>query len=317
MRSDTDESREVGMEAVKPIPSVRMLLNEFIDYAGLFPPARLEMQQTVDNYARSLAGDESWMIGRLIIPVARLDEFEACAGQLLPVSQELDEPWRISAITAPAGDDALESDLARVAMFNDAHANPDAGLAIIDVLEMKGATTARIDTALDRMPDEVFPFFEMPVDRDPRGLIASLAGSDAGAKIRTGGVTADLHPAVGDVARFITACASASVPFKATAGLHQPLRHFAKAVETEQFGFFNIFIAAIFAYADLVTEDELPALLTEQNASAFEFHAEAIGWNGRHADIDTVDDARLMFAASFGSCSIDEPVEALRSLDLI
>jgi len=103
MKTRTGESREASMGDVKPFPSVRVLLNELIDYAGLFPPARLDMQPTVNNYARSLVGEQAWMLGRLIVPVARLDEFEACAERHLPTDQEMDEPWRISAITAPAG----------------------------------------------------------------------------------------------------------------------------------------------------------------------------------------------------------------------
>ena len=65
---------------------LRALLHHVVDYAGLFPPAKLDMQPTVDNYAAALAGADQWMLGRLIVPVKRLDEFEACAAAHLPTA---------------------------------------------------------------------------------------------------------------------------------------------------------------------------------------------------------------------------------------
>src|SRR5712692_2981712 len=44
------------------------------------------------------------------------------------------------------------------------------------------------------------------------------------AKLRTGGVKPEMIPAVGDVAAFIAACAERRLAFKATAGLHHPVR---------------------------------------------------------------------------------------------
>ena len=53
-----------------------VLLRELIDYAGLFPPASLSMAAAVGNYDKYLQSEWSWMLGRFIVPVARLAEFE-------------------------------------------------------------------------------------------------------------------------------------------------------------------------------------------------------------------------------------------------
>jgi len=296
--------------------SVRVLLENIVDYAGLFPPTRLEMPETVRNYAEYVNSEDSWLLGRLIVPVARLDEFEQHAADFLP-KREDEQPWRISALTKPAGDPGLADDLKRLALFNKTHARGEAGHARIDVIELKGDSTADIESALDAIPDDVFPFFELPVEDDPRGLIAALAGSEAGAKIRTGGVKADMHPTPEQVARFITGCASASVPFKATAGLHHPLRHFAQDVQTEQFGFLNVFVAAALAKQARFDHDQLLDVLTDQSLESFTFDEDGLAWREAHLSNDAVQEARWTFAISFGSCSFDEPREDLRGLGLV
>src|SRR5690606_26776137 len=124
---------------------------------------------------------------------------------------------------------------------------------------------AAIDAALDAIPDEIEPFFEVAVDRDPRGLIAALAGSGAGAKIRTGGITADLFPTPAEVALFISACAAAGVSFKATAGLHHPFRHASRTVTgATEFGFVNIFLGAAITLTEQLTREDLERLLADE-----------------------------------------------------
>jgi hypothetical protein len=164
--------------------SIEALLERLVDYAGLFPPAALSMADTVANYARYVAGEDAWMLGRLIVPVRRLDEFREQAGGRLP-DETGQEPWHLSALTVPAGEEGLAADLERIAEFNRTHEQPAAGLARIDVIELRAGSAPEIESALDLVPDELFPFFELPIAEDPRGLIAALVGSDAGAPIST------------------------------------------------------------------------------------------------------------------------------------
>jgi hypothetical protein len=68
------------------------------------------MEPMVRSFASHLAGADDWLLGRVIVPVSRLDEFEAAAAAQLPRA-ETDDPWLISALTAPAGDERLGGDL--------------------------------------------------------------------------------------------------------------------------------------------------------------------------------------------------------------
>ena len=88
----------------------------------------------------------------------------------------------------------------------------------------EGGPPAGIRDAVSAIPEGFTTWFEIPADPDPAPLIEVLAEVGCGAKIRTGGITADAFPPPEHVARFIGRCDEAHVPFKATAGLHHALR---------------------------------------------------------------------------------------------
>ena len=297
--------------------SVQTLLNQIVDYSGLFPPAALDMPTVVKNYKEYLASPDAWMLGRLIVPVARLDEFEEHAASLLPNQQDDLDPWTISAIAAEAGSDQFAADLDRIAVFNEHHEDPGKGFAHIDVIELKGSEIQGIERALDAIPDELFPFFEIPVGEDPRGLIAAMAGSDAGAKVRTGGLTADVYPATEDLARFIVSCAAAGVAYKATAALHHPVTYRNDRIGTREFGFFNVFIAGCLAEKFELNADQVAQVLEESSLEAFRFTNDAVAWGEYQLSSDEIEDVRECFAVSFGSCSFDEPRQYLREAHLL
>lgn len=302
----------------RPATALRVLMTHLVDYAGLFPPATLNMGPAVGNYAAYLGHADAWMLGRIIIPVKRIDEFEEAAADLLPRHDDL-EPWLLSGLPSPASDlDAYRADIERIDAFNERHATAEEGLAGIDIIEVRAGSAAEIEAALEATPDEIFPFFEIPVTDDPRGLVAALAGSDAGAKIRTGGVTADLFPTSEMVARFLRACAAGEVAFKATAGLHHPVRQYAESVRTEMHGFLNVFVAATLAHAmPDIAESALLDVLNITDGAEFVVDDDGITAAGHHASVQDLEAAREAFAVSYGSCSFDEPREDLQQLGLL
>lgn len=304
--------------------AVRLLLDSVLDYAGLFPPAKLDMGPTVANFARYRRSTERWMLSRLIVPVTRFPEFIEAADPLLPKTADEagDEPWPLSVLVAPASDRQIVADLERIERFNarmeDREFSRAHGRAAIDTIETKAATPKEIDRALEYVPDDIFAYFEIPADGDPRGLVATMASLDAGAKIRTGGLTADAHPTPEQLARFLKVCRAAEVPFKATAGLHHPCRHLATDVGCMQFGFLNVFVAGCMLWNDdRMDEREIEMILVEERAAAFEFGPTGLGWRNRFLRFDDIAEARERFAHSFGSCSFEEPLQDLRALGLL
>ena len=287
--------------------ALRALLAGIVDYAGLFPPAELDMRAAVRNYADYRASDDAWMLGRFVVPVARLDEFREALVGAVP----RDTPdWRVAAI----GGADLTADAARVRSFNTAHAVP----ATIDCVEARVATPDDVALAAEVMRGVEF-FAELPSRADPRPLVDALAARRLKAKIRTGGVTCDAFPDARSIVRFISTCERARVPFKATAGLHHPLTavypltYEPTSPTHRMFGFVNVFLAPAFLAAN-VAEDEVCMLLDESDPAAFTITESRIAWRDRAVDVDQIGRARDRLACSFGSCSFREPVDGLRTL---
>jgi hypothetical protein len=135
--------------------------------------------------------------------------------------------------------------------------------------------------------------------------------------VRTGGTSPEAHPGTLELARFLSACAGAGVPFKATAGLHHPFRHFADSVGCDQFGFVNVFFGAALLYHHAIEQEELEMLLADTNGRHFEFAPTNVSWKGRTLALGELREARERFASSFGSCSFDEPMDDLRTMNLL
>lgn len=288
---------------------LKVLLAAIVDYAGLFPPASLSMAEAVANYSSYLRSDEAWALGRFIVPVARLEEFERAASP----HWRRDPLWRVSVL---AGTN-LREDLVLISRFNTQHN----GSALIDTVEAKASSVEEIRHASAVVPEVFHLFFEIPVQPDPSHLVHEIGRTGRLAKVRTGGVTRDAFPAGKDLARFLRACVSESVPFKATAGLHHPIR--AEYSLTYQpgsergmmYGYLNVFLAAAFLKAGMSLDDAAD-LLEEQSPGAFRFDDNGVAWRSYRISTAELKAVREKTALSFGSCSFREPMDDLKTLPL-
>ncbi|HJQ36541.1 MAG TPA: hypothetical protein VKB93_05340 [Thermoanaerobaculia bacterium] len=216
--------------------SIRVLLDHLIDYAGLFPPAALSMEDAVRNYARYHDGEYAWALGPFVVPKERVHEVP-----------------------------------------------PQFPLTVLGVDEVK---------SLEQASDRAF------VEITDISLIREIAKRGLRAKIRTGG---DAVPSIEQVADFIRACKTEGVAFKATAGLHHPIK------SATMHGFVNVFIAAAMV-------EHAEEILREEDATAFAFTDEHVSWRGHKVGTEDLAKTRKEFALSFGSCSFEEPIDDLKEL---
>jgi hypothetical protein len=267
------------------------------------------MKESVSQFARFRCSEFAWILGRFIVPAERLPEFES----ELPIVRK-GAGWHLSALVGPD----IKNDLQTIAAFNRRHG----GTAQVDSIETKVSSPSQVAEIRQLLPDGLLTYFEIPPEADPRSFVSQIRTARARAKLRTGGVKPDMFPTAEQIARFLYACIESGVPFKATAGLHHPVRcvrpltYAADAPTGTMHGFLNIFMAAAFALAGM-PEPQLLELLHETSPGAFKFDANGANWREQRLDNTHLLECRAGLGMSFGSCSVGEPIEDLRSINLL
>ncbi len=285
-----------------------------VDYAGLYPPARLPLDEVARRYAAYRAGPHDWVLGRLIVPADRLVEANALAtaSGATPAAR-----WPVSVLVG--GAEAIPDSGRSV---GDALARTD-GVLQIESVESIAGTPGEIAAVAAAYPGTLERFVEIPADPDPSPLMASLAEHACFPKLRAGGVTADRFPSPAVAARFLVRALGAGMPMKATAGLHhairgtQPLTYAPSSATTVMHGFANMVFAAALLVAGRIDLELAEALLDDDRPEAFKFGGRAGSWLNAVVTYGEVAEGRRQLLRSVGSCSFEEPVAEARTLDWI
>ena len=268
---------------------MRSLFTGLFDDAALFPPGDAPMAAAVPAH-RELRARLDDLVGPFVVPAARLGELEEHLGD--------GEPFGISLI-AVAGD--LPAAAARVA------ASPGLTLAAVEVPVTTAAAAAReaVRVLDDVLPAVVPAAVELPRTEARDEVLDVLAGTRHRAKLRTGGLRADLFPAAEELAATLAACVARGVALKCTAGLHSAVRHTDPATGFAHHGFLNLLAAC-----DALAAGE-PAAAAERWLRQDDPGALVGGWSP-----DRIARTRAVFT-SFGTCSVLEPVDDLVRLSLL
>lgn len=300
---------------------LRTLLDGILDYAGLFPPARLPLEESIQNYARYRQSKYPWMLNRFLCPTVSLEPLQPCIQELFTKKS----CCPISTI-ARGGETHtqcltnLQADLDDISTF---HAQC-AERAKVEMLELRlpheslsSSKLSEILALIHNSSTPLFPFIEVSSDADFREVIQSLRGQQVGFKLRCGGLDASAFPSAHTVAATLIHCRDAQVPLKFTAGLHHPVRHVDEELQVKMHGFFNVFIGGVLAHAHKLSEEVLLSIIEEEDTKQFQFDETGLSWRIHRANLSQIQEARQRVVLSYGSCSFDEPIEDLISLGLL
>jgi hypothetical protein len=240
------------------------VLERLIDHAALFPPASMSLPDALDEDRQARESPYGWIVDRFVVPAAKLAELPAERPALSVVLSNLDD---VALLDGAADVEAVELVL------------PSARPLSADLVAAYSALR----------PLDVETYFELVFDDgwrdDVPAAIGAVAAIGGRVKLRCGGA---FVPSVEQVGLVVACCRHAGVPFKATAGLHHPMRR------GEEHGFLNLLAAAT---APL---DRIGEALAEEDGSALE-----------------LEEASREVFVSFGSCSWREPVEGLQELGML
>ena len=268
------------------------LLGRLIDHAALFPPASMSMPDAVAEDRRARESPYAWMLARFVCPASKLDELAEEVSWAdapgLSVVLDTDDPAPVER-TADSGApvEAVEVRLPEAVPSS----------ALLHEVGRRLRWTTYFELVLDeRWPDAI-----------PRAVDA-VAEAGGRIKLRCGGTSV---PSIEQVALVITSCRDAGCVFKATAGLHHPIRR------SSEHGFLNLLAAVAMAHLHGLPSAELEPVLGEHDPGAFEVTSEGIAAGRWRANAGQIAAAREWLFVGFGSCSWREPVEDLRALGIL
>ena len=281
------------------------LFTQFLDDAAAFPPGSLPLAEAVPAHLAHLESAQGPLVGPFVVAASALPSL----GELV---QGLTARSFAVAVTVP-GPGAVRASLEAAARI------PALDVRAVEVGVPAGVVAAEdvvptLDLALrgelGRTADgsRVTVFVELPRDQRRGALIDELAGTAYLAKLRTGGVRADLYPDAAELGSAIVALVRARVPFKATAGLHHAVRNTDAATGFEQHGFVNVLVAVA---AALEGADASEASVVLADPDGAELATTLAAW-----PVGQAEQVRSVFR-SIGTCSIDEPVSDLAALGLL
>jgi hypothetical protein len=280
------------------LSAIDCTLAGLFDYAGMFPPAGQDLRAAVRDYLAYRSGPHACALGRLVI-------HEKASSTLRNELPEEVCNLRLSVTSTAMNPDAIQQYI-------------DEGL-LIETIEVKTEDRNEILRWKENLPAGIATYVEVPVSSGESDLLTAISEAGMLAKLRMGGVVGDAFPSTVSVAVMLKTLAQKKIPFKATAGLHHPLRSlhpFTYQKESQvgmMHGFMNLLCAAALVWFGGEAK-EAEQLLEEGGPHAWHVATTAIRWRSWIWSTNQLQEVREQFLMSIGSCSFSEPINDLEAL---
>ncbi|MCX2948622.1 hypothetical protein [Lentzea sp. NEAU-D7] len=270
------------------------LLARLVDDAALFPPGSASMPDAVRGHLDGRVGEWSGVMGLFLCPASRLAELIT---ELIKVKPA--KPIALS-LVIDTGLGGVPKAVSIVESRSELLA-----LRMVEMPAPSDVDEVWLERVSEFVPEDVIRVVE-----PRRGGAEWLDGvrrvieHGSWPKLRCGGLSQENFPSVEEVADFLSVVSGGGVAFKATAGLHKAVRHTDEQGFTHH-GFLNLLVAT----ARSLSGRDVREALASTDAEALTAEAKALSDQAAHA-------VRGVFA-SYGSCSLSEPVTDLEGLGLL
>jgi hypothetical protein len=261
-------------------------MRRILDYAGMFPPAKLPLANALENFHAYQHHEHADYLSRFVIPVGQVPDLPSSARFPLTV---LVKPAEIN----PSLQE-LEADSIEVPW-------DEQSLNLLD-----NSFRGKIFIELD---------WRKPYTSQMAAL--SKHAPHFAVKLRTGGVTPESIPPSKAIAEFFLTAAQHKLPLKATAGLHIPVPNDDPEMGARMHGFLNFFCAGFLAFSGRGDRQTITNVLEDFSYEDFSFGEHSMRCGNFEFSKQEIEQLRSRWLLSFGSCSFLEPIEHLKNHGLI
>ena len=261
-------------------------MRRIIDYAGMFPPAKLPLAEALENFQAYQHHEHASYLSRFVIPVGQVPD--------LPSSTKLP----LTVLVKPT------------------EINPNLRDLQADSIEVPWDEESLVPLA-NSFPGKIFIELDWRKPHKPQMTAISKHAPRLGVKLRTGGVTPESIPPSKAIAEFLLTAAQHKLALKATAGLHAPVPNDNPEIGARLHGFLNFFCAGFLAYTGRGDRETITNVLEDFSYEDFSFGEHSLRCGTFEFSKQEIEQLRNCWLLSFGSCSFLEPIEHLKTHGLI
>ncbi len=292
-----------------------VFLSKLIDYAGIFPPANLELSLALSNYRSYIQSNHNWIISKFIISstdlkkisIKDINQFNSQnLLNLSIISKNFNKDYNIintflREFSSSVKFSCLETQITNVTNFYNQM------IEINDLIKKNKLNISLFFELLSKNWQDNIP---LVIDNISR--FNETYETNFGFKLRCGGIKKSSFPAPKYISTVLLQSIKRNIPMKFTAGLHHPYIYKDRQINTNMYGFFNVFLSGMFAKKYDLNKNDIIKILIDKNKDHFQFKENKIKWQSYYITKDEILDYRLKNFISFGSCSFDKPCEDLK-----
>jgi hypothetical protein len=267
------------------VGTIDIFMRRILDYAGMFPPAKLPLADALRNFQDYQHHDHADYLSRFVIPVGQVPDLPS-------------RPFPLTVLVKPA------------------EINPSLRELQADSIEVTWDEPS-LTLLEDSFPGKIFIELDWRKPYEPQMAALSKHAPRVGVKLRTGGVTPESIPPSKAIAEFLLSAAQHRLPLKATAGLHVPVPNDNADIGARMHGFLNFFCAGFLAYSGRGDRESIANVLEDFSYEDFSFGEHSMRCGTFEFSKQEIEELRSRWLLSFGSCSFLEPIEHLRNHRLI